>query len=638
MIFNFAQREAIRAPLAHMIINASAGTGKTSTIAARIHFMQTELDIAPNSILAISFSRTARIRLTDKLKEICKQNRSGSPVPTYTFHGLAFRILRIAASLGETWLRPGFEIFDPLSQGFNPIVEKKDLLLAGFINGNDSITAWCAYIKAIEILKQGSDDVPVHLDPKQLDRQKKFQVEIDQNTWIKLNASDIRTVWERIQRHLFQTNAIDYAGMITEAIRVLSLPASETRQRITENLQVIVVDEYQDTSKAQAELLFALSANNLPINVVGDADQTIYSFNGSSACNLQEFYSRASESDIPILEPIHMNENYRSAEPILNLSNRVRGNLSTDRKLIPASNVDEGPLLTYRQNNIPVHLVYAPKLELAADFVAYEINRLISTERIQNIAVLVRKDSEYAPQASVVMEALSIYGLQSELMTSKTQIDREAHFQFLYDLFQDQEYYGQPLSDLLSTQQLKLPDTLTREDFSQYIQEAIHSGAEYCFEAIDFIFDNMNTDILNVSNHKDIKVGTIHSAKGEEFRVVFLLYLGDRSFPHGSKPDLDEERRLLYVGITRAQERLYILGRPGIHTEDFFGKCIGPDTKYIEHTIPSNITDTFEPISQDNGLDLTTLDAIEKARSKQSQQTNKDKEDLWKSFEEEYLM
>ncbi|MBN3525171.1 ATP-dependent helicase [Paenibacillus apiarius] len=631
--YNENQNRAITAPLAHMAINAAAGTGKTSTLAARIQYLQAELDLLPNSIMAISFSRTARSRLIEKLKELCKKTKFGSPVPTYTFHGLSFRILRIAAGMGETWLKPGFEIIESLSRGNNPIFRRHSSLLNGVFKQLDSEIAWEACMKAIDSLRQGSDEMEPCFAPEDLDSNVLVEVDIGQNTLIRLKSAEVLTVWRRYENMLKQYNIIDYWGLIVEAVNILSQPETETRKRVRENLRAIVVDEYQDTSRAQEKLLFALAGNDIPVNVVGDIDQTIYTFNGSSASNMANFLSMAAQTDISVLTSISMTENYRSATPILELANRIRKELTDDRKLLPASDLSDKNIALYRKRNFPVRLVYAPKLELAADFVAKEIDRLVNDEEIDSIAVLVRKDSEYSPQARAVREALDLFEIKNDVMSTQTQKDRHDHFQFLYSLFQDPEHYGKSLSDLISTDlKITLPSSMTNEQFHSYIHEALDSGASYCYEAADFLFDNMTTEDSDEQGNCHIKIGTVHSAKGEEFRVVFLLYLGDRSFPHGSQPDLDEERRLLYVGITRAQERLYVIGRPGIHSESFFDNCKGPNTSYLEYSVLGGKAND----EKETRFDTEIAASIEQARSVQQAREKEERENLWKLFEEEY--
>ncbi|WP_079914819.1 ATP-dependent helicase [Paenibacillus sp. 32352] len=631
-VFNATQNRVIRAPLAHIAINAAAGTGKTSTLAARIHYLQSELHIPPSSILAISFSRTARSRLIEKLNEFCKINGSGSPVPTYTFHGLAFRIVRIAAGLGETWLKPGFDIVDAF--GSSPIYKKRISLLEGVFSHLDRETAWEACMTAIDCLRKGSEETDPLLGPGDLAQDVLIEVEMGQNARERLRSSDVVVAWRRYERMLKHYNIIDFSGLIVEAIRILSQSTCETRKIIVENLKVIVVDEYQDTSRAQEKLLFQLAGNDIPVNVVGDMDQTIYTFNGSSATSMTNFLSRAFQTNVNVLPSIGMTENYRSSGPILDLANRIRKNLTDDRKLVPASDVSEQKIVLYRNQNFPVKLVYAPRLELAADFVAKEIDRLLNEENVDNIAVLVRKDSEYSPQALSVKNALELRGIKIDLMSTQSKKERYEHLQFLYDLCQDPEFYSRPLESLLSENiDDSLPNNMTIDQFRSCIREALDSGASYCYEAVDYLFDNMNADDANdEQGNTRLKIGTIHSAKGEEFRVVFLLYLGDRSFPHGSQPNLDEERRLLYVGITRAQERLYVIGRPGIHSEDFFGNCKGENTEYLEYLVPTaNLGN--DPETQ---IDDEIAASIDHARLRQQTSEQELREKLWEMFEKEY--
>lgn len=632
--YNEKQHQAITAPLAHMVINAAAGTGKTSTLAARIQYLQAEFDLLPNSIMAISFSRSARLRLIEKLKELCKNTKFGSPVPTYTFHGLSYRILRIAAVMGETWLKPSFKIIDSVSTGDSLISKQKDSILNGMFKNHDREIAWEACMKAIDSLRQGADDTPPYLDPTELAGNLLVEVNIGQNNLIKLDSSELIIVWRRYENMLKKYNIIDYSGMIGEAVKILSQPHTETRKRIREHLKVIVVDEYQDTSKAQEKLLFALAGMDIPVNVVGDIDQTIYTFNGSSLSNIKNFLLLAEKSDVEVLDPIGMTENYRSAVPILELANRVRTELTDERKLLPSADISDKKIAYYRNQNFPVQLVYAPKLKLAADFIAKEVNRLVSEENIKNIAVLVRKDSEYSPQGRAVREAMDLFGINCDVISTQTESDRREHYQFLYDLCQDPDNYGNLLSDFTSNElKVLLPSDMTREQFDLYIQEALDSGATYCYEAADFLFENMNTDGLGNKGSENVRIGTIHSAKGEEFRIVFLLYLGDRSFPHGSQPDLDEEKRLLYVGITRAQERLYIIGRSGIHSESFFDNCRGPNTTYLEYSVPRVDPSTNE---SEIHFESEVSASIEKARAAQYEKQKEEREKLWKMFEEDY--
>ncbi|WP_426449642.1 ATP-dependent helicase [Paenibacillus sp. S-38] len=637
--YNLAQKKAITAPLAHMVINAAAGTGKTTTLAARILFLQQEFDIAPGSIIAISFSRTAKSRLVEKVTKLCKENLFGSPVSTYTFHGLAFRIIRIATSLGETWLQPGFNVLESSNNINQLIAEHRDQLLKGVGAGLDEEDALVAYFKAIDELRQGSIDLPPFLNSNQLEKGYVFEVDIGLNTFIKISSDDLKTVWNRYEKLMKSYNKIDYTGLITEAINVLKHSQGLTLTRVQEGLKVILVDEYQDTSSAQELLLFTLAGLNIPVNVVGDTDQTIYTFNGSSLSNMNNFSILAQKTKVPINEPVHMVENYRSTANILDLANKVRNNSEQKKKLIPANEINNEFLLSYREKNFPNRLIHAPRLELAADFVAHEIQRLIQEDGVQEdeIVVLIRKNSEYAPQGDTVRQALLKLCLNvddsSDVSISGSISNRAEHLRYIYEFCQDPGNYGRQIAEVINDKNItSLPEGLSFEEFFSYLNEAHNSGAIYCYEAVDLIFSDINSDESTTSQSpKGIQVRTVHSSKGEEFRVVFLLYLGDRSFPHGSQPDIEEERRLLYVGVTRAQERLYILGRPGIHHEDFFNVCKGPMSVTEKYDVFGGRKESDSKID----FDPSKLTLIDNARKMQREKAWEERNSLWKMFEED---
>jgi DNA helicase-2/ATP-dependent DNA helicase PcrA len=515
------------------------------------------------------------------------------------------------------------------------ILKHQDVLLQGVGKDLDTENAFAACIKAIDELRQGSADLEPFVNSKQIDPNVCFEVDIGLNTLIRITGRDVITVWNRYEKLLKQYNTIDYTGLIIEAINVLNHPLGESRKRVQDGLKAIIVDEYQDTSRAQEKLLFDLAGSTIPINVVGDTDQTIYSFNGSSISNMQNFPLLAYKTNIPVLPSINMVENYRSTSNILETANRIRKSLTEEKQLVPAKDIFDITLNSYRNLNIPVRLIHAPRLELAADFIAREIFNLVNIEGINEseIAVLVRKNSEFSPQGDSVKKALSSLGVISETILSQSNQSQIEHLRFVYEFCQDPENYGKEISDVINCNiNLTFPKDMTTPIFISYLQEAQDAGATYCYEAVDLLFDDMNLEDNQDILPKGIQIRTVHSAKGEEFRVVFLLYLGDRSFPHGSRPEIDEERRLLYVGITRAQERLYILGRPGIHQDDFFNDCNGPSTLFEENLVFGGKGNTTPSID----IDMNIVNLIEQARATQIKNEEKERKKLWKMFEEDF--
>jgi DNA helicase II / ATP-dependent DNA helicase PcrA len=643
--FNREQRKSITAPEGHLVINAAAGTGKTSTLAARILYLQLELEVPPSSIIAISFSRTARARLTEKLLQLIKQIGAGSLIPVYTFHGLAYRIIRLATSNQETWLKSNFEVLEPSLEsnyeGSNNIFIQNEKFLFKNIKSNlDAEVLSKSFTKVLDQLRQGADDMDALLEPEELPRGYELQCDIDQNTAINVITDDVITVWKRYYELLKRNNKIDYNGLITEAIKILQHTSHRTLDRVSDGLKYILVDEYQDTSRAQEQLLSNLvSSKNISINAVGDINQTIYTFNGSSVSNLKEFYERMKDTQTKVLQPIILYENYRSSKAILDVANRIISK-NTEIKLVPASGVLPEPLKKFRKRNYPVQIIHAPTLELASDYISNEILRLNKDENISGnkIAVLVRKNSEFAPQGDKVKEFLD--KLDIAYNTSTNSIEKEnkiKQMRTVFDFCQEPENYTESINviiDKINNKEIEVSEEITCEILIMHLNEAINAGAQYCYEAGDLLYDNLNADPEPDESDGSVQIRTVHSAKGEEFRVVFLMYLGDRSFPHSSKPDLDEERRLLYVGITRAQERLYIIGRPGIKFDDYLSECKGENTEFHEYfsfnkEVKAGKDHNIKEISVKN------IDLIEKARLLQKEEELKYREELAAWFEEE---
>ncbi|HYF81324.1 MAG TPA: ATP-dependent helicase, partial [Symbiobacteriaceae bacterium] len=582
---NPAQRRAATAGPGHLCINAAAGTGKTSTVAARILWLQLVKGVPASSILAVTFSRAARTNLLERVEAYTHILGQGSSVQTLTLHGLAFRVLRAATRTGETWLRPGFDLITSGRDRINPMLqENADALLVDLTDKWDLPTRVEQYSLALEAVRQGC---------RALDRAVLRPDELPAGEIIRIPApiqTDLlRRVWERYNRLLRSRNSIDHAGMVTEAIAAL-YHDGETLRRSRENLQYIIVDEYQDTSRAQEELIQLLVGEQTSVNVVGDSDQAIYTFNGADVGNIVHFGDRMAdvESPLTVLPPVDLMDNYRSSPKILAAANRVLRIIhGHERKqLVPATGSLPEPVKSYRQRDYDVVRVSAPDLDAAAAWAAHEIQRLVTAEAVapSDIAVLVRKDTAYSPQGARVREALAAIGIATENYDrdpARTARLQEA----VRSLCGDPDNYGEPLSAL----RVRVAAGEFAGDLGEFapdevtalLAEAEVAGAEYAYEAAEFVYEQGAPE-ATPADLSGVQVRTVHSAKGLEFRVVFLMYVADRAFPHGAVPDLEEERRLYYVGLTRAQERLYVLGRKGIRSDSFFDEIAGAGVTTVQ--------------------------------------------------------
>jgi len=623
---NHQQFQVVTAPEGHLLINAAAGTGKTSTLAARILFLQIEKGIEPTKMLALSFSRSARQGLIDKLETYRQDLGTGSPIETLTFHGLAFRILRIAAGFGETWLKPGFKLIESKEVVF----EKKGKAFFKEIEPKQNMAS--LYAKAIDVVRQGHPELDqAYILPKELPKGKIIKIETEPSIKVGVDSNDLKRVWNRYQVYLKRTNQIDFSGLITEAIAVLLNEDSATARRVRQGLHYLFIDEYQDTSKAQEKMAFLFAANQMHLNVVGDNEQTIYTFNGSNVENILNFYDCVTQSGAQVLEPIDLTENYRSSSNILTLANRIveQGHSLYKKELKPAVHVSE-TVKSYQLNNYPIQLVRVPRISNAADFIAQEIQKLVKEEQIpyRDITVLVRKDSEFSPQGTEVKKVFEQYGIPVGMKKKEASNTIQ-----LYEVTEEfcQYHYDEALVDLIyaleNGQYKEELNGTDSEEIIKILNEAVQTGADFAYDALDFLIDANSEESEGISDD-GVQIRTVHSAKGLEFRVVFVLFIGDRSFPHGAKPDIEEERRLFYVAITRAQERLFIIGKNGIHGPDFFGECYGEGTELFDYFTHGN---TEEKAEKNEEL-IAEVDDTKKALKEEDE---KQRERLMALFDDE---
>jgi DNA helicase II / ATP-dependent DNA helicase PcrA len=598
----------------HLLINAAAGTGKTTTIASRILYLQLKFNAAPSEILAISFSRSARNAISEKLNNLCNEIGKGGLVPTYTFHGLAYRIVRFAVSIGESKLRSNFSIIDSDTFFQNHKINWSKKGCADLIPE--------IYKKAVDMVRQGHPDIGgICLSPSDLPGGINIFIDGDFGAKVLVSTNDIKIVWKEYEKYLKYNNAIDFPGLILEAIQILNHSKGVTKRRLMEGLKFIIVDEYQDTSRAQEQLLFEFLKYDIKLNVVGDNDQTIYTFNGSDITNILNFADRLMARGQTIVSNVDLFQNYRSTKNILDLANTIvsNGGKRKSKLLKPYSGKLQDSIQEYRELNEKVELVYAPKLDLAASYVANKVKQLINDEDVdpRDIAILVRKDSEFSPQGTKVLNALEAIGVATTKVKEVQGIKPE-----IKDYIEGvcQNNYHSEIDTLTREIQEGLYDEERRvplEEVMKILYQAKLSGSQYAYDIIDFLYESSLEEDENKED-QGVQIRTIHSAKGLEFRIVFLLYLGDKSFPHGSRPNIDEERRLLYVGVTRAMEKLFIIGRNGIHSADFFGECCIEGTNYVNYSVDGGLKNVIvrEETEHDKEITLALKQQIQAERER----------------------
>lgn len=499
---NDQQLAVVHAPLdRHVLVNAGAGTGKTHTLAHRVAYLVGHEGVPPESMLALTFTRAAAERINTRLKQFAAGGNSGVDfVPVSTFHSLALRILRLAVSQRYSWLQRNFRLMDPDRRAarspdeYEPASlwrETAATLFAGLADDLTDDERLTVYPLALDRLRDGAAEHGVRVNGESLPNAE-LRINTPHGTY-RVPAASIALVWDRYYAELRSRNVIDFAGAVAESIRVLET-YSDLLALATAVLRFIIVDEFQDTTRAQIRLLSVLASRGAIINAAGDGDQAIMSFAGAAPDSMLRFASTFAGADRPTPATLPLEVNYRASAPILEIANGViaRNELRLSRSLTPASadGLSDCDAVTRLHAE-------SPTVD-AGPWLAQRVRELLAAGTAPNeIAVLYRKETERYPQRTNLLDALTQAGI------------------------------------------------------------AVGGGG--------------------------VTVGTVHSAKGSEFDNVFVYFLDRQQFPD-QRADVEEERRLLYVAVTRARKRLFIVGRPSGGSPDFFAETAVPEARFVTET------------------------------------------------------
>ena len=425
------------------------------------------------------------------------------------------------------------------------------------------------------------------------------------NDVLSQNDADFRTktiakIYDAYQKKLKNSNAVDFDDIIKLTVDILK-KSPDVLKKYNNNFKYIMVDEYQDTNLAQFELVRLLSQKNNNLCVVGDDDQSIYAFRGADVTNILAF-----KEYFPQAKVIKLEQNYRSTQNILNASNNLISNNKnrTDKKLwTSASNGDKCSYkdcaVLYRVNalsnaiekamireNIPYRVFGGTKFyerKEIKDVMAYlsVINNEFDMLRLKRIINEPKRgigdatlevleeiigDLEISPLE--VMRNATDYALLSKKATSLKNIAKMFDYltakcqsmmldEFI-DLLIDKTGYREYLLKLEDEGQTRLENIMElKSNIVQYIKKAENPTLNGFLEEV-----SLYTDIDKMNDDDCVNIMTIHNAKGLEFENVFIVGMEENIFPSSrnleDENQLEEERRVAYVGITRAKKRLYL--------------------------------------------------------------------------------
>lgn len=598
---NPEQQTAVTSTSRFTQIIAGPGTGKTTTLAAKILFTQTELAVDIDKILGISFSRTAKSQLVNKLDEFTTILGYGGKPKILTFHSLAHQIIKIGIRFDESRFKTNFRRID--TEEF--IQLDMDLTKDLCTEYNDRNLVNSILSHAYNLVRQGTKSVKhalVHWN--ELNNYDYFHFKTYNNGRIRIHSKDLITFWKRIYKIEKRYNLTDYQGLITEANRILSL-RQVTYEKLSTLYEHIFVDEYQDTSISQEELLFQLNGAQTFITIVGDKNQTIYTFNGSNSKNMDRFVENCNK--ISATQVVHLIKNYRSTNEIVKLSNDF---IKENTIAVSEERIGCKPVV-----------VETHSIELSAHYITETINKLVTEKNFtySDVCILYRKNSEHSPQANKVIEQLkkSDIPFKENLSNNKGQI--------LIDMVMKirEDFEDEPLEEVIT----KIENEDGSIEVVQFINSCIEQGARDTDDLISYLAE-ISSSPSSDTHAQSVILKTIHEAKGQEFPIVFVLYLGDREFPHSSQPDLEEEKRLLYVALTRAKNELYILGKRGIEFESFLDKCLASEVNHIffHNRIKEETNSGF------NGVDKEIIDGTTRQLKRDELKRQKELRELMNLF------
>jgi len=551
---NPEQQKAVRHTDGPMIILAGAGSGKTRVLIYKVLYLMTELHIQPENILAVTFTNKA----ASEMKERIEKSLPNSPKPhVATFHALCAKILRIDGKY--IGLSPQFVIYDTQDQ-LDTIKEAMKTL-------GISVKEY----KPGAILGTISQAKNELLTPSEYAGYAHGYFQ-----------EAVAAVYQTYQKMLKENDALDFDDLILQTV-LLFRKNSDVLQKYQNRFRYILVDEYQDTNKAQYVLTKLLAQKWQNVCVVGDFSQSIYSWRGADFRNLTKF-----KIDFPGAKTFELSQNYRSTQKILDAASHVIKRNTTHPVLkLWTENPDGEDISIYEAKN---------EQDEAKCIVNFILN--YKQDNLHNIAVLYRTNA----QSRTMEEVLLHYGIPYHLVGGTRFYERKeikdvlAYLRVIANpkdsvslkrieklgktrlgkfyefLEKKQEMKTIDLLDqvLHKTGYLELYDEKDEED-----RERLENIKE--LRSVAIAFPDLTQFLENVSlveqesmpdtpledRKNAVTLMTLHAAKGLEFPVVFIIGMEEGLFPHSralmDKNELEEERRLAYVGMTRAKEKLFFV-------------------------------------------------------------------------------
>ncbi len=585
---NEHQQAAVLATEGPVLVLAGAGSGKTKALTHRIAYLLKEKQVSPFNILAVTFTNKAAGEMMARIAALMgKPGQMRMPFMG-TFHSIGVKILRKDGH--HIGLDPNFTIYDTDDQ----------LSLIKIICNELGINSKQHSPRAIRSHISGAKNELITAKEYRKYAHGYFQ-------------TIVADVYSRYEASLENAQAVDFDDLIGLPVKLFTT-TPEVLDRYQELFTYIMIDEYQDTNKAQYEFVRCLASKYRNVFVVGDDAQSIYGFRGANFRNILDF-----EKDYPDAKVIKLEQNYRSTQVILDASNAVIERNSQRFKKT---------LWTEKQSGSPITVYNAQDGRDEAEFIVTE---LISLQKqgyqLGDVAILYRTNA----QSRALEEVCLNYNIPYRLVGAVRFYERKevkdilAYLRFICNPRDEVSFerlisvpprgigdksvamlkdvvFGDlpveslnpritkawaPLAMLLDSWRLKMPNLTVAElidlvvdqsGYKTFLLDGSPEG-EMRYEnvkelkSVASLTEDLQTFLAEVALVADldgynpeeeaITLMTLHSAKGLEFPVVFLVGMEEGLFPSlrsvMDPMELEEERRLCYVGLTRAKEKLYCI-------------------------------------------------------------------------------
>ena len=636
---NQVQKSAVIYNEGPLLIFAGAGTGKTRVITYKVAYLLEQKLATPQEILAITFTNKAANEMKIRVEQLIGEK--AQDIWIKTFHSTCTKILR--NEIEKLDYGRNFVIYDEIDQ-IKLVTEcMKELDIDRKRFNPKSI---------LNLISAAKEEL--------IDHEKYPETVSDLYQQI---ASD---VYSRYQERLFKANALDFDDLIMLTVIIFRLFPSVLK-KYQDRFKYILVDEYQDTNRAQYYLVNLLASKNKNIYVVGDDDQSIYSWRGADIRNILEF-----EHDYPNVKVIKLEQNYRSTKLILGAAdNVVKNNFSRKGKNLWTDNErgkkvfifeaedehNEASFVIHEikrliknrdfkyndfsvfyrthaqsrviedislKQGIPYKIVggvrFYDRMEIK-DITAYlrlisNSNDIVSLHRIINVPhrrigkMTISAISKFAKMNNITFnESLQKYEENHLLsINMRTKIKK---FIKMIDYLRD--YSSKNSLDKL------LVEVWTKTGYIKELEDEKTLAAQFRIENLkelltvikEFLSENPEGDldqfmeemslVANIDTYKEDEnfatLMTLHNAKGLEFKVVFIVGMEEGIFPHALSLDdirqLEEERRLCYVGMTRAKKLLYMVY--AISRNLYGGIYFNPESRFLREIPDEFIEEVEEP-------------------------------------------